>query len=131
MNQDRHTSPTLIFLIAAGVIVAGAVALSYYYSLPWPAAIGLLGGINLATVALYGYDKAVAGGRSLRVPEKVLHLLAFAGGSPAALLSQTLFRHKTVKPSFRRTFWLIVGLQTVLLGAAVWWWAGHPGWRSL
>lgn len=116
----------MIFLVVAGAIVAGAVGLTLYCSHPW--LLGLLGGVNLATMALYGYDKAVAGGRSLRVPENVLHLLAIAGGSPAALLSQSLFRHKTVKPAFRRTFWTIVAVQLLLLGAGAWWWAGHPGW---
>jgi uncharacterized membrane protein YsdA (DUF1294 family) len=123
MNDSRHTSPTLIFLIVAGVVVAAAVAGTIYYSYPWP--IGLLGGINLATMALYGYDKSIAGGRSLRVPEAVLHLLAFVGGSPAALLSQVLFRHKTVKASFRRMFWLIVVLQLALLGGGWWWTRPH------
>jgi uncharacterized membrane protein YsdA (DUF1294 family) len=123
MSDSRHTSPSLIFLVVAGVIVAVAVAAAFYYSVPWP--IGLLGGINLATVALYGYDKAIAGGRKLRVPESVLHWMAFLGGSPAALLSQSLFRHKTVKPSFRRMFWLIVVLQLALLVGAGWWWWTH------
>lgn len=123
MSDDRHTSPSLIFLIVAGAIVAACVAGTLYYSYPWP--LGLLGGINLATVVLYGYDKAVAGGRKLRVPEAVLHWLAFLGGSPAALLCQSLFRHKTVKPSFRRMFWLIVVLQLALLGGGGWWWWTH------
>jgi len=72
-------------------------------------------------VIRYGYDTAVSSGTKLRVPENVLHLLAFLGGSPAALLSQAMFRHKTLKPSFRRTFWLIVALQLTAAAAGCWW----------
>ena len=108
------------FLAVAAAVVAGAVALAIHFSVP--AWIGALAGINLTTMVLYGYDKAVAGGTRRRVPENVLHLLAFVGGSPGALLSQTLFRHKTVKASFRRVYWLIVVLQLAAIGAAVWVW---------
>jgi len=53
-----------------------------------PAWIGALAGVNLATVLLYGYDKAVSGGTKLRVPENVLHLLAFLGAVvPAHVLA--------------------------------------------
>jgi uncharacterized membrane protein YsdA (DUF1294 family) len=48
------------------------------------------------------------------VPEFVLHTIAVAGGTPAAFCGQNLFRHKTVKGSFRRVFWLIVVLQLVV-----------------
>jgi uncharacterized membrane protein YsdA (DUF1294 family) len=106
------------FLAVAAVIVAGAVALALRLSVH--VLIGALVGINLATIAIYGYDKAIAGGKRRRVPENVLHLLAIAGGSPGALLAQGLFRHKTVKASFRRVYWLIVALQLTAIGAAVW-----------
>jgi uncharacterized membrane protein YsdA (DUF1294 family) len=105
----------LVALAIVAAAVAGAVALSL------PALLGYLAGVNLATVVLYGYDKAVAGGTRTRVPERVLHLLAFAGGSPAALLSRHLFRHKTVKPGFRRVFWTIVVLQAAIVAAVLIW----------
>ena len=108
----------MIFLVVAAAVVGGAVGLAFYGSIP--PLIGALVGINLATIVLYGYDKAIAGGTRRRVPENVLHLVAIAGGSPGALLAQVLFRHKTVKASFRRVFWLIVVLQLTAIGAAVW-----------
>jgi uncharacterized membrane protein YsdA (DUF1294 family) len=114
-------------MIIALVIVGGIAGLGLTYSIP--ALIGLLAGVNLATILLYGYDKAIAGGQRTRVPENVLHLLALLGGSPAAFLSQSLFRHKTVKPSFRRMFWLILVVQLALLGGGIWWWTRHPSWR--
>jgi uncharacterized membrane protein YsdA (DUF1294 family) len=52
-----------------------------------------------------------------RAPEMVLHTLALLGGSPTALISQKLFRHKTSKKSFIIIYWLIVLMQT---GMIVW-----------
>jgi uncharacterized membrane protein YsdA (DUF1294 family) len=108
------------FLAVAAAIVAGAVALAVHFSVH--VLIGAVMGVNLATIVLYGYDKAVAGGTRRRVPENVLHLVAIVGGSPGALLAQVLFRHKTVKASFRRVYWLIVVLQLTAIGAALWLW---------
>jgi uncharacterized membrane protein YsdA (DUF1294 family) len=107
-----------MFLVVAAVVVAGGAALAVYLQIH--PLLGALAGVNAATILLYGYDKAVAGGARLRVPENVLHLLALLGGSPAALLSQAVFRHKTVKTSFRKMFWLIVALQVAILGGAAW-----------
>lgn len=113
----------MAFLALAAAITAGAVALAIHFGLH--PLLGALAGINLATIVLYGYDKAIAGGTRRRVPENALHLVAIAGGSPGALLAQVLFRHKTVKASFRRVYWLIVVLQLVAMGAAFWIWR-HP-----
>jgi len=81
--------------------------------------------INPVACCYYGYDKwrSRAGGR--RVPEFVLHALAIAGGSLGAYLGMQVFRHKTIKGSFRIAFWLIVVLQVTLLGWIVkmTWWA--------
>lgn len=114
------------FLVVALAIVGSLTAAALYWS--FPAVLGLLAGVNVATMALYGYDKAVAGGSWTRVPERVLHLLALLGGSPAALLSRTLFRHKTLKPGFGRMFWLIVVLQLAIIAAVVGLYLRPPDW---
>jgi len=72
--------------------------------------------LNVATVLVYGYDKAIAGGPRRRIPERTLLALALLGGSPGALLAMGLFRHKTAKASFRRAMMVIVALQVVVLG---------------
>ena len=71
--------------------------------------------INIVTFFLYGYDKHIAGSNQLRVPEQILHWLAFAGGSFSALLAQKIFRHKTQKDKFQSDFWLIVIVQIVII----------------
>jgi len=65
----------------------------------------------------YGLDKrqATTGGR--RVPERTLHLLAFLGGWPGALLGQRHFRHKTEKVRFLIVFWVVVVLHLSIAGA--------------
>jgi len=73
--------------------------------------------INLVTFLAYGYDKKIAGTGRMRVPERVLLLLALAGGSPAAWLGMRAFHHKTAKQSFTTRFWLIVLIQVILVGA--------------
>ena len=65
----------------------------------------------------YGWDKRQAKNGGRRVSERTLHLLAFLGGWPGALLGQRLFRHKTVKVKFRIVFWLVLVLHVTIVGA--------------
>lgn len=76
--------------------------------------------VNLITFALFGIDKLAAMGKFLRVPEWVLYLFAFVGGSPGAIAAQSAFRHKVSKPAFLRIFWLIVAMQILLIAGVIW-----------
>jgi uncharacterized membrane protein YsdA (DUF1294 family) len=69
------------------------------------------------------------GTRLWRVPESVLHLMALAGGTPAAFAGQRALRHKTAKQSFRAWFWVIVVAQTAALSAWVWYTTGDTAVR--
>ncbi len=94
-----------------------AVTLRLRFGIDW--LIAYLAGVNVATLLLYAYDKAAASrGDWLRVPERVLHAAALAGGTPAAFTAQVALRHKTVKRSFRLWFFSILALQ--LTAVAVW-----------
>lgn len=87
--------------------------------IPFKLALYLMG-VNALTFLLYGWDKRAAKrAGAARVPEYILQLLALFGGSPAALLAQQFFRHKTKKASFRLAFQMIVFLQIMAL--AGWW----------
>jgi uncharacterized membrane protein YsdA (DUF1294 family) len=110
------------FLLAAAAVTA-LTAWLLADRLNFSALLAFLAGINLATFAAYAYDKSVArgeGGRLWRVPETVLHVLALAGGTPAAFAGQKLLRHKTVKRPFRVWFWSIVVLQIAALSFWIW-----------
>ncbi len=63
--------------------------------------------INAVGFMMYALDKFLAKRSWLRVPESLLHLLAFGGATPAAIVAQQLFWHKTTKRSFQIMFWLI------------------------
>jgi uncharacterized membrane protein YsdA (DUF1294 family) len=73
--------------------------------------------MSLVCFFAYGLDKrqAVNGGR--RMSERTLHLMAFLGGWPGALLGQRHFRHKTQKVSFRIMFWIVVVLHVGIVSA--------------
>ncbi|HXV44880.1 MAG TPA: DUF1294 domain-containing protein [Anaerolineae bacterium] len=89
----------------------------------WVLALAWLVAINLVTLIVYRYDKAIAGGESTRVPEAVLLALAFFGGSPAAYFALYHFkeRHKVQKMSFILPFWLIVTGQVLTLCSLPFW----------
>jgi len=71
--------------------------------------------ITLVTILTYGYDKAIAGSDLTRVPEKVLLVLALAGGTIGALVGMRIFRHKTAKGSFRAKFGLVIIVQILVI----------------
>lgn len=106
-------SPTAVYGLLCAVGVGGLSAAAALHGLPWLAAYLLA--VNLTTLLVYGLDKALAAIGLLRVPERVLHGLAFLGGSPAGLAAQRLFRHKTAKTRFQVVYWLIVAVQVALL----------------
>ena len=62
----------------------------------------------------YGADKLLAGRMCRRIPE--MHLLAWdlLGGWPGGILGQYLFRHKTVKVSYKIRFVLCIVLNCAL-----------------
>ena len=82
-----------------------------------------LGLLNLATFAIFGFDKAAAADKRSRVPERALLTLAAFGGSPGALLARPAFRHKTRKQPFSAWLTLIVFAQvaTAVAGLAALW----------
>ena len=74
--------------------------------------------INVVEAGLYARDKRAARCGQRRISEAILLAMALAGGSPAALLSGRILRHKTLKPRYRLVFAVVVCVQ---IGAAVAW----------
>ena len=79
----------------------------------WPIAIYL--GMSLVTFGAYAIDKSAARAGRRRSPEATLLLLGFLGGWPGGIVGQHVLRHKTVKRSFRRKFWVTVALNVAAL----------------
>jgi len=104
--------------IGLGVAAGGTVLLWWFLSGQWswePWAAAWLASVNVVTFGYYGLDKIRARAETRRVPESVLHGLAFLGGSVGAYIGMRLFHHKTIKGSFRILFWTIVALQITLI----------------
>jgi len=119
MSVARRRRRTITGYLLSGAALAAAVTVALFYGgIPWP--LAYLAGINSSTFAFYGYDKLASRRGLSRVPEFSLHLLALAGGTPAAYLAQRTFRHKTVKGSFRAVFFLVAALQAAIIVWAVW-----------
>ena len=80
---------------------------------------------SLVAFALFAFDKrrAVRGGR--RVPERTLLLWTFLLGAPGAYAGSRLFRHKTVKRSFRLRMAGVTILEVGLLWGL--WWLARAG----
>lgn len=123
-TRSRRLSPYRLFL-AVGLLFTALGTLVAHWGLNSSWFWSYLAAINLVTLCLYGFDKRQASDGKLRVPERVLHLHALIGGTPGALVAQRLFRHKTVKGSFRAWFWGLLVLQVILI--AVWLYARQNG----
>ncbi len=108
--------------LAAAVVVLAVGLTRTDTGLSWPVLLyaGVTVVASLFAFGAYGLDKrrAVRDGR--RIPERVLQASALLGGWPGAFLAQQVFRHKTLKASFRLVFWGIVLLHAAAFGWCVW-----------
>lgn len=76
--------------------------------------------LNLAAFFAYWQDKYAAQQRRWRIREETLHLWSLAGGWGGAWFAQQILRHKSVKASFRATYWSTVAIHCA--GACGIWW---------
>jgi uncharacterized membrane protein YsdA (DUF1294 family) len=118
----RRTRPEITNGLVVGTFVVALVGLLFLaFRLPYTwyhfLAAWLLA-VNIVTFGAYGYDKGRARTSRSRIPEVVLHGLVLFGGTLGASIGMTTFRHKTIKPSFRLVFFVIVVLQVGLIAAA-------------
>jgi len=95
---------TVVILMSGLAIGSSALALLLGYLV-----------VSTATYFAYAMDKSAAQRGAYRTQESALHLLAFAGGWPGALVAQQHFHHKTRKQPFRTIFWATVVLNVVML----------------
>lgn len=112
-------STLAVVLAMTGVLAAGIwSAISGAWSI-WPWALAWLASLNVTTFGTYGYDKWQAKQGGWRIPEITLWALASIGGFAGAWLGMKLFRHKTIKGSFRIMFWLLAAVQVVAMAALI------------
>jgi uncharacterized membrane protein YsdA (DUF1294 family) len=79
-------------------------------------ALYFLLGVNLLTFAMFGWDKRAARRQKRRIPEARLYFFTLLGGGIGAWTATRVFRHKTVKTSFR-----IRLVAATALSLGLWW----------
>jgi uncharacterized membrane protein YsdA (DUF1294 family)/cold shock CspA family protein len=107
-DRPAQSGSATLFIIPAFLLVMLIAAWLWRVPSGW---FLLYAALSAVTFGLYAVDKAQAARDGFRVPEARLHLLAVVGGWPGALLAQQFLRHKSLKPSFRRAFWVTVALN--------------------
>jgi uncharacterized membrane protein YsdA (DUF1294 family) len=106
-------NPYLLFgLLGLGSAALVAVLLSPII----PPIVAWLVGINLSAILIYRVDKTAAQAGNLRVPEAILLLLEFVGGTIGAWFAMWMIRprHKTQSGGFLIWFFGILVLQVLL-----------------
>jgi uncharacterized membrane protein YsdA (DUF1294 family) len=103
----RAIIPWFFFSFATGMLIGAFLHLSFI--------IGFFVGLNGGTFLLYGLDKMSAQAGRERIPEKILWLAAFLGGSIGAIAGMQIFRHKTKKKSFQFVLALLVLVQIAVV----------------
>ena len=121
--MGRRTRPEVYHgLVSLAIVAALAVLLFLAFPLhSWYLFLAAwLLAVNVVTFGYYGYDKSRARSCRSRIPEATLHgLVPLLGGTLGAWLGMKTFRHKTIKPSFRLIFWIIVVLQGAMIAGVI------------
>lgn len=114
-RKTRRISPLEFYGLAGIAMVAGIFfLLCRRYS--WDPLEAWLITVNAIALLFFGYDKLLAWGGRLRIPEQVLLGLALVGGSPGILAGMLLFWHKIRKNDFQRILAAVMILQCFVFG---------------
>lgn len=84
------------------------------------ASAGLAVAASLGAFVVMGWDKRRAARGGGRVPEATLHLFELLGGWPGSFAASAVFRHKTMKLSYRAARWGCVVVHAGAVGGLVW-----------
>jgi uncharacterized membrane protein YsdA (DUF1294 family) len=113
-HMGRRRGPLPKFaLLALALALALGIVLAWLTSWPWY--VVWAGAASLTNFLFYGLDKAQARRAGLRVPERVLHGLALAGGALGGGAGMFVWRHKTRTPGFKTMIVLGLVLQVAVV----------------
>ena len=111
MARYRNLGPSTFFFSLALVITLTGLLIVWRM----PAWLAYFFAVSLVTFGTFGWDKFQAKRSRKRIPENCLHALTLIGGTLGSLAGQKMFRHKTAKGQFQRGFWIVVGIQALIL----------------
>ncbi len=72
------------------------------------------GVVSLVTILVFRSDKQQAEHKVWRFRERTLHFLELIGGWAGSFLAQRIFRHKTSKRTYQRSFWCIALIHNLV-----------------
>lgn len=112
-SGSRRIAPSgvagyLAIILFVAVFVGAATAWPIPLWLPW-----LYLGAGIVCFVAYALDKFAAITGRWRISEFTLLLLGLIGGWPGAIIAQQALRHKTLKASFRASFWVTVLVNVI------------------
>lgn len=103
-----------LYLTASFAFLTAIAVYSYLTKIPFIVTVFYFV-MSILTFTAYAFDKSAAKHGKQRIRERTLHLLALFCGWPGAAAAQQIFRHKTLKKSFRFVFFLTVFLNSSAL----------------
>lgn len=130
LNPLARAQRWVTFLAFVWFVMASALLYRAFtregIELPALLAIYLLSTVvcSIAALVVYGIDKRRAMRNEPRISERTLHVLGILGGWPGAHFGRRLFRHKTLKLSFRVVFGIIVAAHLAFITYVMvfgWW----------
>ena len=116
-----------ILLIMSSMVLGGTMVVLFAWwfnkiNLPIILLILMFGTLiaSLISFLLCDIDKWKAKRKKQRITELTLHRFELIGGWPGSTIGQELFRHKTVKSSYKRWLYMIIVIHLTLLISTVW-----------
>ena len=103
------------YYVLFGLISAALAAFLYpfiYNNTDWNPYPVWIAALSAVTWVIYGLDKLLSKMGSLRVPERLLNLLAMLGGFPGGWLGMFIFHHKT-NTREHPSVWITLMLSTL------------------
>ena len=88
---------------------------------PFQVVLAIYATASVVAFLMIGWDKRAARRGTWRIPERRLHVVELLGGFPGSFLARHLFRHKTLKFSYRLTFGAIVAVHVAAWAAWIAW----------
>lgn len=101
------------FVLWSVLSIASYFGIRYFFTIPFLVLLFL--SLNLATFILMLLDKFFASLHTRRIPERVLYVATFFGGSVGMLVGMYLFHHKSRKTSFQFVVAILVLIQIGLI----------------
>jgi uncharacterized membrane protein YsdA (DUF1294 family) len=112
-SVNARRNPLRFFLLLYALVAGGLAAFLYWWLLH--PVVAWIVASNACAFGLWGWDKWRAQHGAARLPEMALHVMAFTGATPASFAAMSVFRHKTLKKSFRITYSVFLVVQLVAL----------------